>query len=52
VLFEFFLERFLFSPEEHALIKFAHTITDGDDLGKLGFESLILCYGTGDRISG
>jgi len=52
VLFEFFLERLLFSAEEYALIKFAHPITDGDDLGKLGFEDLVLFYSTGNRISG
>jgi hypothetical protein len=52
VLFEFVFERFLFSAEEDALIKFAYTITDGDDLGKLGFQGLVLCYSASDRISG
>jgi len=52
VLLEFFLERLLFSAEEDALIKFAHTIADGNNLGKLGFDGLVLCYSASDKIGG
>lgn len=52
VLLEFFLERLLFSAEEYTLIKFAHTITDRDDIGKFGLEDLVFCYSASDRIGG